>query len=156
VVFAANPRELLDVPYPGDYARVGAAALMALALGNVAFSVFAIAGTILNGAGQTRAAIRVAAITLTVAAVANALVIPRFDPGPELHMACAGATAGAMVLGAALAAWALRATLGASLPIATALRVALAGAAAVALGHAIATAAPLAVLGESAVVGGAF
>src|SRR5262249_57067201 len=54
VVMAANPEPLLRIPYPADYAVLGAPALAALALGNVAFSVFAIAGTILNGAGHTR------------------------------------------------------------------------------------------------------
>src|SRR5690606_5284159 len=56
VVFAANPHPILDLPFPAEYADFGARPLILLALGNVAFSLFAIAGTILNGAGLTRAA----------------------------------------------------------------------------------------------------
>jgi O-antigen/teichoic acid export membrane protein len=81
VVMAANPRPLLDIPYADDYATLGAPALMALALGNVAFSLFAIAGTILNGAGFTRDAIIGAAVTLGLAAVGNLIAIPRCEPG---------------------------------------------------------------------------
>ena len=39
---------LLDIPYAIDYAKIGGPALIALALGNVAFSLFAICGTILK------------------------------------------------------------------------------------------------------------
>ena len=81
VVFAANPQALLDIPYAADYAYAGAPALALLALGNVAFAVFVIAGTILNGSGDTRRALISVALTLIVAGVANALVIPRFEPG---------------------------------------------------------------------------
>ena len=55
VVMAANPADVLGLVYAPDYAERGGPALALLALGNVAFSVFAIAGTILNGAGQSRA-----------------------------------------------------------------------------------------------------
>src|SRR5690606_16684567 len=48
VVLAGNPQAVLDLPYPSDFAEVGWPALIALSLGNVAFSVFAITGTILN------------------------------------------------------------------------------------------------------------
>jgi stage V sporulation protein B len=94
VVFAANPLGLLDIPYPYDYAETGAPALMVLAFGNVAFSVFVIAGTILNGCGDTRAALISAGITLALAVLANAIVIPLFPPGRELLTACACATSG--------------------------------------------------------------
>ena len=57
VVMAANPDDMLGLVYAADYAHLGGPALGALALGNVAFSMFAIAGTILNGAGKTRPAI---------------------------------------------------------------------------------------------------
>src|SRR5204862_6590850 len=83
VVMAANPFELLHIPYAEDYAHIGAPALLALALGNVAFSLFAIAGTILNGAGLTKQAITSAAITLVIAAVGNAIVIPQLEPGRQ-------------------------------------------------------------------------
>ena len=54
VVMAANPVDVLGLVYAPDYAQRGGTALALLALGNVAFSVFAIAGTILNGAGLSR------------------------------------------------------------------------------------------------------
>ena len=57
-------------------ASAAAPALALLALGNVAFSMFAIAGTILNGAGKSRAAIISAAITLALAIVGNFIAIP--------------------------------------------------------------------------------
>ena len=55
VVMAANPVDVLGLVYAPDYARARRPALPLLALGNVAFSLFAIAGTILNGAGQDAA-----------------------------------------------------------------------------------------------------
>ena len=60
---------------------MGAPALAALALGNVAFAVFAIAGTILNGAGHTRDASLSAGLTLVLAVVGNWIVIPMLRPG---------------------------------------------------------------------------
>ena len=76
VVMAAKPTDMLGVLYAHDMAAAGGSALFVLALGNVAFSVFAIAGTILNGAGMTRPAIVTAAITLALAAAANYIAIP--------------------------------------------------------------------------------
>lgn len=156
VVFAANPLPLLDIPYPSDYAEVGAPALAALALGNVAFALFAIIGTILNGAGLTRPAITVAGVTLALAVVANALAIPRFDPGPDVLLACAVATGGSMVFGAVIGGVVLRKTLGAFLPIATLVRVAVAVVAALGVGRVLEMTSPLMTLVEAAAVGGSF
>ena len=156
VVFAANPQPLLDIPYAADYAYFGAPALVALALGNVSFSVFAIAGTILNGAGRTRQAILVAAITLLVAVVANALVIPRFDPGRDVLLACATATGAAMTVGAVLGGWLLQREFGAFMPLLTFVRVLVAVAVAVAVGRVVTMTTPLMTLVEAALVGIAF
>jgi O-antigen/teichoic acid export membrane protein len=153
VVFAANPFELLSIPYPEDYASLGAPALVALALGNVAFSVLAIVGTILNGAGLTREAIVVAAVTLVAAAAGNWIVIPMFEPGRDMLLAAACATGGAMVLGAALGGWLLRARLGAFVPLGTVIRVLFGICVAVAAGRAIPASTPLATLGEAAAIG---
>ncbi len=153
VVMAANPEPLLDIPYAADYARLGAPALTALALGNVAFSIFAIAGTILNGAGLTREAIISAAVTLVVAAVGNAIVIPMCDPGREVLLAAATTTGCAMVLGSALAGYFLWRKLGAFVPLASLVRVALAVAAALAVGRVIPFRTPLMTLVEAAIVG---
>lgn len=153
VVFAANPQAMLDIPYATDYAVFGAEPLMVLALGNVAFSIFAIAGTILNGAGLTRQAIAVAAVTLVVAVVANALLIPRFEPGTGVLLACAMATSGAMLFGALLAGWQLKQHLGAFLPLLTVARVVVAVAAAMALGRLLRFTTPLMTLVEACAVG---
>ncbi len=153
VVMAANPEPLLDIPYAEDYARLGAPALISLALGNVAFSIFAIAGTILNGAGLTREATISAAITLALAGIGNAIVIPMMQPGQDLLVAAATTTGLAMVCGAGIAGWFLRRKLGAFLPVATALRVAVAIVAAMVVGRVIPFRTPLMTLVEAAIVG---
>jgi O-antigen/teichoic acid export membrane protein len=153
VVMAANPRTLLDIPYADDYARLGAPALIALALGNVAFSVFAIGGTILNGAGYTRDAIIGAAITLGLAAVGNAIAIPQCEPGREVLLVAAIVTGVAMVIGASITGWLLWRRLGAFLPVVTVIRVVVAIAAAMAVGHVLRFTSPLMTLVESGVVG---
>jgi stage V sporulation protein B len=156
VVMAANPQPLLDIPYADDYARLGAPALMALALGNVAFSVFAIAGTVLNGAGLTREAITSAAITLAVAVVGNLFVIPRFEPGRDVLLAAATTTGVAMLIGASVAGYFLHRRLGAFVPVKTIARVVLAVGVAMAIGRVIPWTRPLQTLVEAAIVGLAF
>ncbi|HET6613413.1 MAG TPA: hypothetical protein VFG83_15555 [Kofleriaceae bacterium] len=153
VVFAANPGPLLDIPYQSDYARMGGDALVALALGNVAFSIFAIAGTMLHGAGLTGRAIIACVATFAVAAAANAIAIPRTVPGPEMLLACAVATASAMGVGAVISGIFLRRSLGAFLPPLTLIRAALAGSVAIFAGRAIPWVSPLGTLAEAAVVG---
>jgi O-antigen/teichoic acid export membrane protein len=156
VVMAANPLALLDIPYPVDYAEMGAPALIALALGNVAFSLFAIAGTILNGAGLTRQAILSAAVTLVIAAVGNAIVIPRLDPGSELLLGTASVTGGAMLIGAGLSGWQLMRNFGAFVPLLSIIRVVIAIAAAMGVGYLIPFRTPLMTLVEAAIVGVVF
>ena len=153
VVMAANPQPLLDIPYADDYAALGAPALTSLALGNVAFSVFAIAGTVLNGAGLTREAIISAAVTLVVAVVGNLIVIPQFEPGRDVLVAAATTTGVAMLIGAVVAGFFLHRRLGAFLPVATVVRVLLAVAAAMAVGRVIPWTKPLMTLVEAAIVG---
>jgi O-antigen/teichoic acid export membrane protein len=152
-VLAANPEELLDVPYRAEFARVGGTALIALSLGSVGFAVFAIAGTILNGAARTRDAIALAAFTLVTAVVANALLIPRFAPGSDLLTACAAATGGSMLLGGAAGLLVLQRRFGASAPLATVLRVIAATALAMLIGRLIPFAGSIATLAEAAVIG---
>jgi len=156
VVMAANPEPLLDIPYAEDYAHLGAPALTALALGNVAFSIFAIAGTILNGAGLTREAIISAAVTLAIAAIGNAIVIPMVAPGQPLLVAAATTTGLAMVCGAGIAGWFLHRRLGAFLPVASVVRVVIAIAVAMGVGRIIPFRTPLMTLVEAAIVGLAF
>jgi len=156
VVMAANPQPLLDIPYAEDYARLGAPALLVLALGNVAFSVFAIAGTVLNGAGLSREAIISAAITLVVAVVGNLIVIPQFEPGRDVLVAAATVTGCAMVIGALVAGFFLQRKLGAFLPLVTLARVGLAVVVAMAVGRVIPWTTPLLTLVEAAIVGLSF
>lgn len=153
VVMAANPEPVLDVVYPAAYAYFGAPALIALALGNVAFCLFAIAGTILNGAGHTRAAIVTAAVTLVAAVLANVFVIPQFPPGRDILLGAASATAGAMLIGAALGGFYLHRSLGAFMPWATLVRVLLAVAAGLATGWLVPFTSPLLTLIEAVLVG---
>jgi O-antigen/teichoic acid export membrane protein len=156
VAMAANPQALMAVVYPADYARIGGPALAPLALGTVAFASFAIAGTILNGAGFTRQAIATAAITLGVAGVANYVALGRVTPGPEALKVAAMVTAGSMVVGAALSGFVLHRRLGGFLPWRSGVRIAVAGAGAYALGRVLPMSGKLVSLVEAAVVAGGF
>ncbi len=156
VVLAANPAPMLDLPFQTDYADAGWPALVALSLGNVAFSLFAIVGTILNGAGMTREAILIAVVTLVAATIAYLIAIPMFVPGRALLTACATATAGAMLLGAVIGGLVLKRKLGAFLPLASAVRVVIAAAAAMAVGRFLPMKTPLGTLIEAAAVGASF
>ena len=156
VVMAANPTELLGVPYARDFATTGGAALFVLALGNVAFSVFAIAGTILNGAGLTRPAIVTAAITLVLAAVGNYIAIPLAMPTGHALLAAAAVTSGAMLLGAALTGFALWRRLGAFLPALSLVRVLIATAAGIAVGRVLPFHGKLLALAGAVVTGAVF
>ncbi len=153
VVMAANPLPLLDIPYAEDYARLGAPALIALALGNVAFSMFAITGTILNGAGYTRDAIITAGITLAIAAIGNAIVIPMMDPGRDVLLGAATVTGISMVIGATISGIALHRRVGAFLPVLSVIRVGVAIGVAMAVGHVIPFRTKLMTLVEAAIVG---
>lgn len=135
VVMAANPGDVLGLVYAPDYAEIGAPALTALALGNVAFSIFAIAGTILNGAGKTLPAVVTAAFTLAVAAVGNYIAIPIAAEHGRALLAAALVTSGAMGIGALTSGWVLRRELGAFLPVGSLIRVAIATVAAIAVGR---------------------
>ncbi|HEU4726379.1 MAG TPA: polysaccharide biosynthesis C-terminal domain-containing protein, partial [Kofleriaceae bacterium] len=155
VVMAANPVDMLGLVYAPDYQR-GGSALTALALGNVAFSIFAIAGTILNGAGKTAHAVATAAITLGVAAVANYIAIPIAAEHGDVLQVAALVTSGAMLVGAIASGWVLHRQFGAFLPVASVVRVAIATAAALAVGHALPLHGKLMTLVEAVVVGATF
>jgi stage V sporulation protein B len=156
VVMAANPTGLLAVPYAPDFAAAGGSALFVLALGNVAFSVFAIAGTILNGAGLTRPAIVTAAITLGLAAIANYIAIPLAMPHGNYLEVAAAVTSGAMLLGALLTGFVLKQRLGAFLPLLSVVRVAVATAIGIAVGRVLPLHGKLMSLVLAAIVGAVF
>jgi stage V sporulation protein B len=153
VVMAANPVDVLGLVYVKDYADLGGPALALLALGNVAFSVFAIAGTILNGAGLSKPAIATAALTLALSAIGNYIAIPlAIDSGHVLETAAA-VTGGAMLVGAIASGFVLRRHFGAFLPAASALRIGIATAAAIAVGRVLPLHGKLMTLVEAVVVG---
>src|SRR5262249_33095951 len=134
-VLASQSGPLIAFLYPAPYAAEGGPALAILALGNVAFALFTIAGTILNGAGRTRDAIVVAALTLGLLIIGLLAAIPHGAPGREVLAICAAATTSAMALGAAASGWYLWRRFGAFLPVATVVRVGLAAVAAIAAGR---------------------
>jgi stage V sporulation protein B len=156
VVMAANPTDVLGLVYAPDYAQLGGPALTALALGNVAFSLFAIAGTILNGAGRTLPAVITAAITLAAAVIGNYIAIPIAAEHGNVLQVAALVTSGAMLLGAIASGWALRRELGAFLPPASVVRVAVATVAALAVGRVLPLHGKLLTLVEAALVGATF
>src|SRR5690606_6431927 len=156
VVFAANPEPMLAFIYPPRYVEAGGPALVALALGTVAFAVFAISGTILNGAGLTAQALVTGAATVACTVAANWIVIPRAEPGRGLLAACASATGASMLVGAALGGVLLRRHLGAFVPARSLVRVAVAAVAGIAVGHAIPFSSRIGTLVEAVVVALAF
>lgn len=160
VVMAANPSDVLGLVYAHDYAELGGPALTALALGNVAFSIFAIAGTILNGAGKTFPAVVTAAITLAVAGVGNYIAIPIAAEHGNVLLVAAVVTSGAMGIGAIVSGWVLRKELSAFLPAASVVRVVIATVAALAVGRALPLPLPLPgkllTLADAVVVGATF
>jgi stage V sporulation protein B len=156
VVMAANPADILGLVYAPDYAQLGGPALGALALGNVAFSIFAIAGTILNGAGKTVPAVITAAFTLGLAMVGNYIAIPiAAEHGDVLYVA-ALVTSSAMLVGAIVSGWVLHRQFGAFLPLASVVRIAVATGAALAVGRALPLHGKLMTLVEAAAVGATF
>lgn len=155
-VMAANPGPMIDVLYRPEYAHFGAPALIALALGNVAFCLFAIAGTILNGAGRTLDAIVVAAVTLLAAVLANVIMVPLFAPGRAMLLATATATGSSMLVGAALGGLYLVRRFGAFLPWRTLVRVLLALAVGLGVGQLVPFASTLLTLVEAGIVGACY
>jgi O-antigen/teichoic acid export membrane protein len=156
VVMAANPRDVLGIIYAPDFAQQGGPALPMLAIGNVAFSLFAIAGTILNGAGMSRVAIKVAALTLALATIGNIIAIPMAVDQALVLEAAATVTGSAMLLGAIFGGFMLQRKLGAFVPVASVVRIAIATAVAIVVGRLIPLSGKLMALAEAVVVGVTF
>lgn len=133
---SARPDAVMRVFYKPEYA-VGAPALGALALGYVAFSLFNIAGTIINGSGRTLPTTIIGVVTLAATVAAEWIGIRvALDSGHDPLFVAALTTAVTMTLGLALSAGYLWRTFGAALPALTLGRVAAAYAAALAAGWA--------------------
>jgi stage V sporulation protein B len=150
---AANPYDVLGLVYAPHFAERGGAALPMLALGNVAFSVFAIAGTILNGAGMSRIAIYVAGVTLALAAAANFIVIPMVVDTGHVLEAAATVTGSAMLVGAIAGGFVLYKKFGAFLPLASLVRIGIATVVAIAVGRFLPLHGKLMSLVEAVIVG---
>jgi len=157
VVMAANPVDMLGLVYAPDYAAAGGQALIILALANVAFSVLAINGTIMNGAGLTRPTTVTAGIAVAIALVGNYIAINAAAGTSYVLPAAALATGGAMVVGAALSGWVLHREFGAFLPWLSLVRIGIATVAALALGRVVHLGGgKLMTLAEAVLVGVAF
>jgi stage V sporulation protein B len=152
VVMAANPGDVLGLVYAPDFVAAGGAALPLLALGNVAFSLIAVSGAILNGAGRTRVATLTAGVTLVVAVVGNFVAIPLAARHDAVLPVAAAVTGGAMLFGAIVCGWALRREFGAFVPVASVVRVAIATASAMAVGRVLPLHGKLMTLVEAGVV----
>jgi O-antigen/teichoic acid export membrane protein len=135
-VLAARPESTMRLFYKPEYA-VGAHALGALVAGYVAFSLFNIAGTIINGSGRTLPTTVIGMITLAATVAAEWIGIRvALDHGRDPLFFAAITTAATMALGLLLSAGYLWRTFGAALPLASLARVAVAYAAALGTGWA--------------------
>ena len=135
-VLGSRPEATMRLFYKPEYA-VGAPALSALLLGYVCFSLFIIAGTIINGSGRTLPTTVVGFGTLAATVAAQWIGIRMaLETGADPLRVAAIATAATMGLGLLLSGIYLWRTFGAFLPARTVLRVALAYAAAGVVGWA--------------------
>jgi stage V sporulation protein B len=135
-VLSARPAAVMRLFYKPEYA-VGAPALAALVAGYVFFSLFNIAGTIINGSGRTSPTTVIGSLTLLVATVANWVAIRlALAAGADPLFYAALATAAAMLIGVVLSGFYLQGAFGASLPATSVVRVALSYAATAAAGWA--------------------
>jgi stage V sporulation protein B len=132
---AARPTAVMRLFYKPEYS-VGATALAVLLVGYVCFSLFNIAGTIINGAGKTRPTMIIGAVTLMVAlgacwgAIALAL-----STGRDPLLWAALATTGSMAFGLILSGLYLMREFGAFLQPLSIARTGLATAATLAIGR---------------------
>jgi O-antigen/teichoic acid export membrane protein len=132
----ARPAAVLRLFYPGAEYAVGAPALGVLLVGYVSFSLFNIAGTIINGSGRTRPTTVIGLATLGAAVGANwAAISLALAHGADALVWAAAATAASMTFGLVLSGVYLRRTFGAFLPPLSVARVALGVLGALAVGR---------------------
>lgn len=130
----ARPAALIAILFPPAYLD-GAPALPILVVGECCLALLSVSCAILNAAGRTLVALGLMIITVTVGIGSAFILVPRATLGPDMLVAAALATSAGMVTGFLLAALYLRVRLGGSPPVATLVRVAVAGAAAVFVGR---------------------
>jgi stage V sporulation protein B len=153
-VFASRPAAVIELVYPAPY-RVAGPALTILAGGFVAFSLFVLCCTILNGAGRAWDATVAAAVTLAAVVGANVVLVPG-KLEVEGLVAAATATSLWMAIGTFVAGGMVRHRFGALVPAASVLRIGVAAAAAIALGRAIPDRGKIVTLGAALAVFGVY
>lgn len=155
VVFEANPQAVMRVPYRSEYVA-GAASLALLAPAQVFFSLFAIANTMLNGAGKTAVTFFLVLGTVVLLVVSAALSAHWLGATLGLAEATALGVLCANVVGALTALALLHRHLGASMGFGTALRVVIAFFAVTVLGRAVPDGSRIRTLVECALLAGVF
>jgi stage V sporulation protein B len=131
----ARPEAVMRLLYKPEYA-VGAPALAVLLVGYVFFSLFTIAGTIINGAGRTRPTTAIGLVTLLLATGATyAGIAAALASGGDPLFAAALATTAVMAVALVLSGVYLRRAFGAFLPMASLARTTLAVVAALGVGR---------------------
>jgi stage V sporulation protein B len=160
VCLGARPFAVMRLLYRPEYG-VGAPALTVLLFGYVCFSLFTIAGTIINGSGRTAPTTALGLVTLLVTvALTWGLTAYALTAGKDPLLYAAAATALAMLLGLILFCVYLQRTFGTSLRPLPVARVVLCALAGIVIGRLWPTAGPLGgkvgTLLSTAVVAGAF
>jgi O-antigen/teichoic acid export membrane protein len=136
LVIGARPAALLGIIYKPEYGA-GAPALPILVAGECCLALLAVACAILNAAGRTTATVTLMIVTVGVGAAAAAVLVPHATPGAPMLVAAASATSLGMAAGFVASVIYMRARLGGSPPLATVVRVAIAGIAATLAGRLI-------------------
>jgi stage V sporulation protein B len=152
VAMAANPVEIASLVYGTESGQLGGTALAFLAIGNIAFSLFSIFGTILNAGKFAASAIVTAAITLGLAIVGNFIAIPIAAERGDVLATAAAVTGAAMLVGAVSSGYMLYRHIGPYLKLVSIARIVIAIAVAMAVGRVLPLHGKLMTLVEAAVV----
>jgi stage V sporulation protein B len=155
VVLAARPLTLLTTIYPAEYGQ-GAAALPILVGGVVFLSLLGVSGAIINASGSPGVATALVAAAVAVGGVAAFVMVPAAPAGPRMLEAAAAATSIGNAAGFLGAFIYLRRRFGPITPVATVVRVAIAGTAVTVAGKFLPAAGKLVTLGVLAGLGAAF
>jgi O-antigen/teichoic acid export membrane protein len=116
-LLSANAAEVLHVAYKDEY-QVGATALSVVAYGMLLFGLLYVLTTIISASGRPKVSLWIGTVTLLASGVFNFALIPAYG----LTGAALGTTA-AMFLGALVSAGYVKRTLGAFLPLLSAIRI---------------------------------
>ncbi len=147
-ILAARPGDIVTVIYPETY-RAAGLALRYLSWGVAALALIALGCWALNGAGKSRQAIVVVLAALLAAAGLDLLALVTAQDPSQVLSRTAAATAAGMGLGLLVVAWMLRRVFGVFMPLASLLRVLLAGGVVFGLGMFLGHASRLMILVQS-------